>query len=42
MSIPLAFATTGHEGTIELEDSIASLSQKLAQVERSNQKWEVL
>jgi hypothetical protein len=42
MSIPLAFASTAHEGTVELEDSIVSLAQKLAQVERSNRKWEVL
>jgi hypothetical protein len=35
MSIPLAFATTLEEA-VELEDSIASLTQRLAQVERSN------
>jgi hypothetical protein len=35
MSIPLAFATTLEEA-VELEDSIVSLTQRLAQVERSN------
>jgi hypothetical protein len=37
MSIPLAFAATFEE-TAELEDSIVSLTQRLAQVERASQK----
>jgi ubiquinone biosynthesis protein UbiJ len=37
MSIPLAFAAMC-EGTVELEDSIASLTQKLSQIERASQK----